>query len=234
MIPRERGRVPGLWDAADPGSRRSVEPSRPDRNLLHAMSSFAALHLRARDLDGLVAPIGQWLGSHGFGAVEHLDSAPGSLESFASSANTVGLGRSNEEWSLLRFNGFNVGGAFLDEDAIRPLVQRLACRVVLFTAQTTSSVYQLVVFDGGTRVRRIAVSDGQVLHDDGERLPGERAGAFAGSDAEDEADDDPPSEMEDLTAIGSAMGFEIWPSPPIRGAVHVWRRRGLLSRLLGR
>ena len=201
---------------------------------LHAMGSFAALHLRARDMDGLVGPIDQWLGSHGFGAVERLDSAPSSLESFATSANTVGLGRSNEEWCILRFNGFNLGGRFLDEDAVRPMAERLACRVVLFTAQTTSSVYQLVVFDGGTRVRRIVLSDGQVLHDDGERLPGERAGAFAQSDAEDEADDDPPSEMEDLTEIGSAMGFELWPSPPIRGAVHVWRRGGLLSRLLGR
>lgn len=197
------------------------------------MGSFAALHIRADDTDRRVVPIGHWLASHGFGAVQRMDSAPASLQTFGSRADTVGLGRLNAAWSILVFNGIRVGGRALDASVILPLAVRVASRVVFFAAQTTSDVYQLVVFDGGTCVRSVALSDGECLTNEGQRLPGERAEAFSMVTANEDGVDDPPAPLRDAEVICSAMGFELWPNAPLPGAVHVWRRRGLFSRLIG-
>lgn len=198
------------------------------------MGSFAALYIRTRDTESLVAPITRWLEPHGFSAAARSDSAPSSLQSFGTQADAVGIGRVNEDWSIVLFNGFNLGGRFLDEDVVRPLAERVVARVVLFTAQTTSDVYQLVVLDGATRVRSVAVSGHECLVNEGQRLPGERGGAFSTSADEGADDDDPPSALDDASAICSALGFELWSASPSTGPFHLWRRRGLFSRLLGR
>lgn len=197
------------------------------------MGSFAAVHVQSSDPDDLVDPIGEWLRGHGFGVAERMDAAPSSLRTFHLSTNTVGLGRASAAWSMLLFNGFGLGGGALDEAAIRPLAARVPARVVLFTGQTTSDAYQLVVLDGAACARRVMLAGGQCLANDGQPLPGERAGAFSMHEQDDDADD-PPSVMHDAQAIAAAMGFELWPRTPLPGVVHVWRRRGLISRLFGK
>lgn len=195
------------------------------------MGSIATLHIHAEDDEGLVVAVGAWLATHGFGAALRSDAVPSSLRACGVQADAVGLGRANAQWSIVGFNGLRLGARVLDEDVVRPLADRLRSRVVLFTGQTTSDVYQLVVFDAGTCVRRIAVSDGECLVDEGEPLAGEREGAFARADDDD---DDAPTALQDAAAIGAAMGFELWPDLPLVAPVFVWRRRGLLSRVLGR
>jgi hypothetical protein len=132
----------------------------------------------------------------------------------------------------LRFNGFSLGGRFIDESLIRPLAAELETRVVLFTGQTTSDTYQLVVLDGDTRVRSILATEDE-CETSGEALPGEPPGGFAIA-AGDDDDDDPPGAMEVAEAICDALGFELWPDAPPSGTFHLWKRRGLLSRLLRR
>jgi hypothetical protein len=200
---------------------------------LHSMGSFVALHIRARDTDSLVVPIGHWLAPR-----LRCRGALGLRSAFAPDLRdprgcrwSRAIERGLECPSLERLQP----GRSIPRRGRGPPLGRtrgLPCGVV--TGQTTSDVYQLVVLDGSTRVRVVTVSDGECLTNEGQRLPGERAGAFSMSTANGGADDDLPSPLQDAAAICSAMGFELWPASPSPGAVHVWRRRGLFSRLLGK
>jgi len=197
------------------------------------MGSFIALHVENCHDETLLQAVSAWLAPFGFEEAEPFEGIPEVLQKVRFSvANGVGVERLNDSWHILVINSFTLGGVPVDEVAVRPLTERLAARAVLFSAQTTSDVYQLAVFDLGKCVRCIASSEGQLLKNIGPLLPGERRGAFSARSASH--DEESPSEMEDATTICAALGFELWRTPPIRGPGHHWRRRGFLSRLLRR
>lgn len=199
--------------------------------MLRSVGSFAALHVRCADPDRLVQPVGTWLArQRGFAGASYSQGPLDLLGDFRLRANAVALGRIGDAWSIVRFNGFSVGGRFIDESVIRPLAAELHTRAVLFTAQTTSDVYQLVVMEGGTRLRSI-LADADTCETTGEALPGEPAGGFTTTSDEG---DDPPGAMEVAEAVCAELGFALWPDPPMSGTFHVWKRRGLLARLFHR
>ncbi len=195
------------------------------------MGSFVALHIRSQDIERLRAPISAWLASHGFDPAEQLSAAPLPEYGLGGTSKTASLGRLNAEWSILLFDGIQLGGKLIDDELPRPFAERVSERVVLFMAQTNSSLLQLVVFDGPSLVRSIMVGDGQSLTNEGARLPGERANALS---FDHETEDDPPSPMEDAEAIRAAMGLPLWPELPLAGPVYVWKRKGLFARMLGK
>jgi hypothetical protein len=195
------------------------------------MASFVGLHLEHCSNADVIKVVGDWLEPLGFAEAEPFQSVPAPLEQTRlRSTDAVGCERLNDSWHLVLFNSHLLGGALIDEVAVRPVSERTPGRIVLVQAQTTSDVCQLVILDRGELVRLLAHADGQMLQDSGPPLPGEPSRSNVVETSRDS--DDPPSPLRVAHSICAALGFDLWRSPPLQGPGHVWKRRSLWARLL--
>lgn len=195
------------------------------------MASFIGLHLeRCSDADVLEV-ISDWLKPLGFGGAEPFQIVPASLnETRLRSADAVGCERLNDSWHLVLFNSHLLGGASIDEVTLAPVSKRVPARLVLVAAQTTSDVYQLLVYDKGELLRASIHAGGQLIQNSGPPLPGEPP-LLTDMD-ETEASEDPPSPLSIARDVCAACGFDLWRTPPIQGPGRIWKRRSLLARWL--
>ncbi|MFN7953346.1 MAG: hypothetical protein U0610_16600 [bacterium] len=185
------------------------------------MGTYTALHVRTTDVEGLVAELSEWLGSHAAVAIETRRDEVGLTvygSGFATSAERptiFAIASLGDGWLVAHFNCFS------DMADLAPLLSaRFGARVIVVNAQTTSDAYLLAVYEHGCVRRVLEYCDG-LTRNEGEPF------AFEGEIFGIDDDELPPTDewafgADELEALCARLGLRVWDHPEASDRPQHW------------